>query len=233
MEEGVRGVGERAADARDRRDGVGARAQVDLLAQKLERDLLLRDRVLRSVARADVQHLGDVQLDGLAGSLGRRLDLALHHHARARRLELVDRVHVRAHHALQVHGARPVVDLQETQRALVRDAAGLDPAADHDGGADERRALLGARVHGGDGDAVVQLAVLVLDGARERRGALGGGLLRVHRRLNGGQLRLELTEVHVREGSHDDRWEAERETCTSPARACVASNGERARAFGA
>ena len=119
-------------------------------------------------------------------------------------LQLVDGVHLgtcTTH--LEVLRSAAVVELEEDERALVRDAAGLDPSAHDDGGSDQRRAVAGARVDGGDADAIVQLGVGVHDLGSERAGAVGGGRLGLHRSLNRGELRFELAEVHISEGGHD------------------------------
>lgn len=65
LEEIVRGQGERVADARNRANGVGARAQVHEAAQVLHvYSLLAGQRVLAGavVAGPHVQHLGHLQL---------------------------------------------------------------------------------------------------------------------------------------------------------------------------
>mmetsp|Transcript_32331 Transcript_32331/g.81376 ORF Transcript_32331/g.81376 Transcript_32331/m.81376 type:complete len:274 (-) Transcript_32331:325-1146(-) len=112
VEERVCGVGQSTANARHGGDGVGAGAQVDLLAQKLKRDLLLGNGVLGGIAGAHVQHLGGVQLHHLArGALGRRAQFPLQHHARPGGLDFVDGVHVALDHALQVDRTSPVVEL--------------------------------------------------------------------------------------------------------------------------
>ena len=72
-------------------------------------------------------------------------------------------------------GPVPSLSSRKHEGALVRDAAGLDPAAHHDIRADQRGAAAGAVVYGADAHAVVQLAAEVLDGRGERGGTVGSG----------------------------------------------------------